>query len=154
MTAGQLRGEHPGRVLAGQLQDRQAGRVLANELRIESRWDRPCRAFNLRVHPPAPVAAALGEAQDAKPLLGWAMEQAQSSLGGASDTRIFPCRFGLCASQTFAVSSGKEVRLWLLASAYHVLLVSLHGAASGEEEALAGRCVESMHLVLATQYPN
>jgi hypothetical protein len=65
MTAGQLRGEHPSRVLAGQLQDRHAGRVLANELRIESRWDRPCRAFNLRVHPPAPVAAALGEAQDA-----------------------------------------------------------------------------------------
>ena len=56
--------DEQGRVQAKQLQDRFADRVLANELRTEPRWDRPCRAFNLQIRPPAPAGGALQAAQD------------------------------------------------------------------------------------------
>jgi hypothetical protein len=49
---------------AEQLQDQQAGRILANQLHTEPRWNRPCRAFNLQIRPPAPVTAALEAVQD------------------------------------------------------------------------------------------
>jgi hypothetical protein len=61
--AGELLDGHS-RVLAEQLQDQQAGRVLANQVDIEPRWGRPCRAFNLQIHPPAAVTGALRAAQD------------------------------------------------------------------------------------------
>jgi hypothetical protein len=52
------------RTRAEELQHQQAGRVLANQLHTEPRWNRPCRAFNPQILPPAPVTAALETAQD------------------------------------------------------------------------------------------
>jgi hypothetical protein len=61
--AGEPLDEH-GQVQAKQLQDQHADRILANQLRTEPRWDRPCRAFNLQIRPPAQVTGALSAAQD------------------------------------------------------------------------------------------
>lgn len=101
---------------------------------------------------PLSVPPSLDEADDAEPLLGWALEQLRSRLGGPTSTRIFPCRFGLCASLRYDRADAAPLQLWVLASRYHALMVSLDGRPNGEELGLARRCVESMHLVSAAQY--
>jgi len=91
-----------------------------------------------------------------RPLLDWALEVAeQGRFNGDTTTHVKPCRFGLCASVVYADRVlGQRLQLWFLASDAHVLLVSLHGQPDGEELTGAVDCVESMHLVPATLYPN
>lgn len=92
------------------------------------------------------------------PLLRWALETTnrQGHFDRASDTQVSACRFGLCASLTFAAAprQGARVQLFFLASETHAMLVSLQGTPSRDELAGALKCVENIRLVPAAQYPN
>jgi hypothetical protein len=103
---------------------------------------------------PLDFPASLRECVAEKPLLSWALEVArQGHFQGDATTHVGACRFGLCASVAYN-ERGQRLQLWFLASDAHVLLVSLHGTPQGDELLFARRCVESMRLVPATQFPN
>ncbi len=112
----------------------------------------PRKGLRLQLQPLS-LPQHLDDVGDAQPVLGWAMERSRAQLGPAS-TQVFSCKFGLCASQRFTSEDGSPLQLWLLAGPCHALVVSLSGIANGEELGLVRRCVESMHLVSAAQFPN
>lgn len=105
----------------------------------------------LRLRPLSPPAS-LAEDGSPEPLLGWALEQARIHLGAPRSTRVSPCRFGLCAALSF--ENEHPLRLWVLASSTHVLLVSLDGPPQSEDLARAADCVASIRLVSAAQFLN